>query len=226
MRLSLLVATAMTLLAPLQPVLARITTLTITRVERPTFEGRSFGNVGQYEKLVGRVIGEVDPADRHNSRITDISLAPRNAHDKVEYETDIMVLRPIDRSKGNHKVWYELTNRGSVLAFQQLNDASDGSNNPTKAADAGNGFLMKQGFSILFSGWDVSAAPGGDRFLMKAPVAVNPNQSPIVGPALEEFAIDNSTTVSGALTYPTSSLDKSKATLTVRARYEDGGRRS
>lgn len=82
-----------------------------------------------------------------------------------------MILRPLDRSRGNHKVWYELTNRGSVLAFQQLNDAISGGNDPSKAADAGSGFLMRQGYSLLFSGWDATAAPGDNRFTMKAPIS-------------------------------------------------------
>ena len=124
------------MLATFQTAQARITKITITRVESPTFEGQSFGSVGPYEKLVGRVGGEIDPGDPQNSVITDVGLAPRNAGGKVEYETDIMILRPIDRAKGNHKIWYELTNRGSVVAFSQLNDASSGSNDPTKAADA------------------------------------------------------------------------------------------
>ncbi len=81
-------------LVTFQTAQARITKITITRVESPTFEGRSFGDVGQYEKLVGRVAGEIDPADPHNSVITDINLAPRNAGGKVEYETDIMILAP------------------------------------------------------------------------------------------------------------------------------------
>ena len=200
---------------------ARITKIEITRSELPTFEGRSFGDVGQYEKLVGRVTGEIDPVDPHNSVITDIGLSPRNGGGKVEYETDIMILRPVDRSKGNHKVWYELTNRGLILAFPQLNDASSGGNDPAKAADAGNGFLMRQGYSLLFSGWDTTAAPDGSRFTMKAPVAVNADGSPITGPALEEFSIDNNTTMTEPLTYPAVSLDKSEAKLTIRFRYED-----
>ena len=99
---------------------ARITKITIVRIESPTFEGRSFGKAGQYEKLAGRIAGEVDPADPHNSIITDISLAPRNARGRVEYETDIMILRPIDHSAGNHKVWYKLTNRGAILAISAI----------------------------------------------------------------------------------------------------------
>ena len=196
---------------------ARITKITITKTESPTFDGHVFGNVGRYEKLVGHVTGEVDPADPHNSAITDISGAPRKANGMAEYETDIMILRPVDRAKGNHKTWYELTNRGSIAAFSQFNDGPGG-NDPTKASDAGNGFLMNQGYSILISGWDTTAASG---FRMKAPVAVKMDGSPITGPAMEEFVVDDSKTTSGKLTYPAATLNKSQATLTVRVRTED-----
>jgi hypothetical protein len=209
------------LLTTLQMAQARITKITIARIESPTFEGRSFGKVGQYEKLVGRIAGEIDPGDPHNSIITDVEFAPRNANGKVEYETDIMILRPVDRSAGNHKLWYELTNRGAILAFPQISDAPSGGNDPSKAADAGNGFLMRLGFSILFSGWDTTAALGGNRFVMKAPVAIKSDRSPIIGPALEEFSIDDNTTTTGSLTYPAATLDRSDATLTMRMRYED-----
>ena len=199
---------------------ARITKITITKVESPTFNGRAFGNVGTYEKLIGRVTGEVDPADPHNAVIADITLAPHKANGKVEYETDIMIFRPVDRAKGNHKTWFELTNRGYIAAFSQFNDAP-GTNNPTKAADAGNGFLMSQGYSILISGWDTTAPAIDDRFTTKAPVAVNKDSSPIVGPSMEEFVVDDTKTTSGKLTYPAASLDKSKATLAIRFRTDD-----
>jgi len=42
---------------------ASMTRIEIVRVEKPTFGGTSFGAVGQYEKLVGRAFGEVDPSD-------------------------------------------------------------------------------------------------------------------------------------------------------------------
>jgi hypothetical protein len=121
---STFIAGCVALAATLQVAEARITKISVTRVESPTFEGRVFGSVGPYEKLVGHVEGELDPADQHNSVITDLARAPRNANGKVVYATDIMIIRPIDRSKGNHKVWYELTNRGNVLAFSQFNDAA------------------------------------------------------------------------------------------------------
>jgi alpha/beta hydrolase family protein len=199
---------------------ARITRLNITRIESPTFEGRTFGSVGTYDKFVGRATGEVDPADPRNAVITDLALAPRNARGMVEYETDVMMLRPTDRSKSNHRLWYELTNRGRVLSFAQFNDAAE-TNDPAKASDAGNGFLMRQGYNILISGWDISAPAGGGSFTMKAPVAVNPDGSTISGPAMEEFVIEDGKTLTGSLTYPAASLDKSKAGLTVRVRYDD-----
>jgi hypothetical protein len=195
--------------------------LDITRVESPTFDGESFGAVGQYEKLAGRAYGEANPSDPRDAIITDIDLAPRNAEGMVEYSTDVMILKPIDMSKSNHRLLYELTNRGSVLSLPQLNDATSGGNDPASAADAGNGFLMSHGYTILESGWDVTAAPGGGRFTMSAPVARNRDGSPISGAALEELVVDNTTTKVFPLTYAAATSDKTHASLTVRARYDD-----
>ncbi len=42
---------------------ARLTKIQITSRESPTFAGRTFGSVGQYEKIIGKAFGAVDPAD-------------------------------------------------------------------------------------------------------------------------------------------------------------------
>ena len=91
---------------------ARITKIQVTTKESPTFGGYSWPGVGQYEKIVGKAFGEVDPADPKNAVIVDIALAPRNARGKVEYSFDFYILKPIDLSKGAHKVMYEPPNRG------------------------------------------------------------------------------------------------------------------
>ncbi len=201
---------------------ARITRIEIKRVEQPTFQGRTFGAVGAYEKLVGRAFGEVDPKDPRNAVIVDIANAPKNARGMVEYDTDFMILKPVDLAKGNHRLWFEVNNRGSLGSFQQYNDArSDEGNNPTTAEDAGSGFVMRQGYSIVTAGWDISAPPGDGRFTIHVPVAANADGSPIVGLSMEEFVVDNDRTLAGGLTYPPATLDKSKASLTVRTRYED-----
>jgi hypothetical protein len=199
---------------------ARITKIQITRVESPTFEGTSFGSVGQYEKLVGRAFGEVDPTDPRNAVITDIEFAPKNARGMVEYSVDVYILKPVDTSKGNHRVFFDVNNRGDIRAIRLFNDSASG-NDPTTAADAGNGFLMLEGYTIVLSGWDATVAPGGSRYTITVPVAKNPDGSSIVGPALEEFVIDNAATMTSALTYPAATLDKVQASLTVRVHYTD-----
>ena len=80
---------------------------------------------------------------------------------------------------------------------------------------------MRLGYSVLSVGWDVTVAPGDGRLTMTVPVAKNADGSSIVGPALEEFVIDDATTMQGRLTYPAASLDRSKATLVVRTLTTD-----
>ena len=94
-----LIVLAMLLAAP-SPSDARVTRIEIERVESPTFDGRSFGDVGPYEKLVGRVHAEVDPDAPENAVIADIELAPRNARGMVEYSADLIILRPVDPARG------------------------------------------------------------------------------------------------------------------------------
>jgi len=76
-----------------------ITKIIIDHIQSPTFDGVSFGEIGQYEKLVGRAFGELDPESSLNTVITDLALAPRNAHGKVEYVVDIYILKPVDATR-------------------------------------------------------------------------------------------------------------------------------
>ena len=135
---------------------ARITKIEITSVESPTFKdpvtgmARTFGTAGAYEKLRGKAYGEVDPHDRRNRVITDIELSPRNARGNVEYSMDIYILKPVNLRDGNDKLFVEVNNRGNKL-FGPFN-GSGGGNNPTTAADAGDAFLMNQGYSLAWNG--------------------------------------------------------------------------
>ncbi len=207
------------------PAAARITRIEITGRQSPAFGGTSFGSVGRYEKLTGRIEGEVDPADPLDAGITDIALAPRNARGRVEYSANIMIIRPVDPGRGNHRLLMEINNRGGILSFGLLNDAKANTSDPTSAADAGNGFMMREGYTLAFSGWDpvssLNPLARGGPFLLDAPVARNPDGSEIVGPSLEEFVIDSPNVDKGVLSYPAASLDTSKAQLTVRAQEMD-----
>ena len=215
-RLSVLFACVMVSVAITE---ARITRIEITHVESPTFEGRRFGKVGPYEKLRGKAYGEVDPTDPRNALITDIELAPRNANGKVEYAMDIYILKPVDTSKGNHRLFFEVNNRGSKR-FGNLNGSPQG-NDPTTAADAGDGFLMDRGYSVAWSGWDVAAAPGNDRLTITVPVARHPDGSAIEGRSYEYISFNNDRTATSTLAYPAATLDKNQATLTVKQFLND-----
>ena len=200
---------------------ARITRIEITQIESPAFGGATFGATGMYEKLVGRAFGEVDPHDFRNRDITDLELAPRNARGMVEYDTGIIILRPIDPAAGNRRLFYELTNRGVILTLRAFNESPNASTTNPAPADAGNGFLMRQGFTILFTGWDASAV---GTFASTYPVATRRNGDPIVGPTVEELIFDNppaNQPTTATLSYPAAVLDTAQATLTVRGHYGD-----
>ncbi len=200
---------------------ARVTAINITATESPTFNGASFGSVGQYERINGTITGEVDPSDPHNKIIVDIENAKKNPDGMVGYSIDFQIIRPINLSKGNHRVVFELPNRGGASVLSTLNDSTSG-NNTTTAGMPGNGFLMNEGFTIVEGAWDITAAQGGKSFGVTFPIATNPNGSPITGPATEELVVDFTSTPSTLpLTYPAASQNTSDAKLTVRENYGD-----
>jgi len=219
MHMLLVVLAALALTAA--PARAHITRIVIdpAQSQSPVFEGRVFGpngSVGPYEKLRGKAFGELDPNDPRNAVITDIKLAPRNARGRVEYSMDIFILKPIDLRKGNHKVILDFNNRGE-MRVATFNDAPL-ANDPKTAADAGTGFIMDLGYTVVGNGWDIGATEG---LTITVPVAKNPDGSSITGPSYEYIVFDNPKTVRYELAYPAATLDTAKAALTVRERLDD-----
>jgi hypothetical protein len=200
---------------------ARVKEVVITKTESPAFGGKSFGAVGQYERVSGQILGEVDPKDPGNTIIVDIDLAQKSPNGMVPYSTDFQILRPVDRAKGSKRLIYEITNRGRTNVLGTLNDSKT-ENDTESSGDAGNGFLMREGYVILDTGWDVSAPRNGKLFTATVPIAKNPDGSPITGPNTDEFVIDKGNTpAQQRLTYPAATADKAKASLTVRRNYGD-----
>ena len=200
------------------PLQARVTTLTITQREAPTYGGQIFGRVGQYERIVGTVTGELDPDDRHNAIIQDLKLAPRNARGRVEYVATFTLLKPIDMGKANGGLLYEVVNRGN----KQLASFSVGGDFGNKFANAGDGFFEQQGYTILWSGWQGDVVPGGGRESIQVPVAHNADGSPVTGPVLGLFANVKGNTsqiivFSAPIAYQPLTLDTTQAALTRSA---------
>jgi len=222
-RLTLAVTSALAL-GIVSPASARVTQMTITTVESPTFSGASFGSAGQYERIEGKITGEVDPTNPQNAVIVDVELAPRNPNGTVSYSAAFQIIRPIDLSRGNHRILFDLPNRGGPLALSSFNDSRP-SNNTTTSGSAGNGFLMNQGYTLVEGAWDITVlqgTPGSTGFGVTFPVAKNRDGSSITGPTTEELVVDtNGSPATLPLTYPANSADQSKAQLSVRANYGD-----
>src|SRR5579863_6811544 len=92
---------------------ARITRIVIDQRESPAFSGQAFGKAGTYETLRGHFYGELNPKDPHNTIITDLAFAPRNAKGMVEYSGTFAISTPVDTAKSNHVLLYSVVNRGT-----------------------------------------------------------------------------------------------------------------
>ncbi|HUN48245.1 MAG TPA: alpha/beta hydrolase domain-containing protein [Stellaceae bacterium] len=195
---------------------ARVAKFEILNVESPTFDGRTFGAVGAYEKITARATVALDATDRHNSGIVDLDLAPKNATQEVSAVADVVILRPLDPAKGSGRILYDVVNRGHLLGLALMNDAPP-TDQPSKAADMGNGFLMRAGYTIVWSGWQGDLAPGGGTLTLRVPTAPQ-----YTGPSREEWVFDDERNpVAVRLTYPTADMNPAGATLTVRERERD-----
>jgi hypothetical protein len=169
------------------PARAELKSLEIRR-RVPFAGGAAFGDTGAYEKLVGVAHFAVDPKHPHNRDIVDLQLAPRNAEGKVEFDADFFILVPKDLSKGNRALLYDVNNRGNKLALGMFNSAAN-TNDPTTTEDAGNGFLFRRGYTVVWCGWIGELLPGKNRLLLAAPV-VTEDGKPVRGVVRYEMVTD------------------------------------
>ena len=197
-------------------------------LERTPFAGgASFGAIGPYEKIRGVAHFALDPQAPANARIVDLKLAPRDARGRVSFTSSFIMLRPV-RPQASTLI-YDVNNRGGIAILGQVNGHSPANNDPTTLADAGDGFLMRHGFTLLFSAWtwDVAPQPPGAKPLVFAPpVAKRPDGGEISGSVENEIIVDAPTEVTTyagmhGLTYPPATPDDPAAVLTQRARPDD-----
>jgi len=157
---------------------ARVVRVTIDRRE-PVLGGKAFGLAGPYETLAGTVELALDPALRQNQAVVDLDLAPRNERGEVVFTADVFILKPVDLRRGNGRLYYEVPNRGGKGLLRRLQYAETALD-PRRPAELGDGWLMRQGFSIVWMGWqwDLPERPGLLR--LRAPVATDHGR-PITG---------------------------------------------
>ncbi len=185
--------------------------------------GHAFGAAGAYEKLVGKVEFAIDPLHAANQVIVDLPLAPRNARGLVAYTADFYLIKPVDPKKGNGGLLYEVGNRGGKSIFFALQE-TNGAPDPTTEDDFGDGWLMQQGFSVLWMGWQWDVPDG--RMRMDMPVATDQGR-PITGLVRGNFIPDvraDSQSLADRGHKGYAAIDTASAVMTVRANRTDAPR--
>src|SRR6266581_4941782 len=195
------------LLAWTSPTQARVTRIIVDTKVSPAFGGASFGTAGQYETLAGRVFGELDPNDPHNTIINDIELATRNPNGKVEYMATFFLVKPIDMSKSSHLMWQDVPNRGGriTLAAASRIDGDIGLSSGWQGDDSGDTAHQP--------------APGNTNDYAVVPIARNPDGSSITGVVMGRImnvgGVNSQPIIehSNTLPYKPVTLDTTQATL-------------
>lgn len=166
---------------------ARIDRFEILKTE-PAFEGRRFDGTGEFERIIARAHGSLDPSDRANALIQDIDLAPRNAQGRVEYVTDVEIVRPREAAKSNGVLLFNITNRGNKGALALFNaDIPPNITRINALQDAGDGFLQRTGTTTIWFGWQGDVQSGNGRMLLNLPIARHPDGSAITGVVRSEL---------------------------------------
>jgi tannase/feruloyl esterase/alpha/beta hydrolase family protein len=187
---------------------AQIVRIEITSRE-PMNNGQAVGSVGPFELIRGKVHGELDPKDPHNTIIQDLDLAPRNARGKVEYVATFALAKPVDMAKAARVLLYQVVNRGN-----------------------GQAVVSREGYISLVSGWQGDVIPAANNQTIVVPIARNRNGSAITGPVIARFydvpdgtksALIRLASLGTAQPYPPAGLDQPDARLTWHTRENYSG---
>ncbi len=184
------------LLLVLVLVLGRPAAARVVRVEiesrEDVLDGRPFGVIGPYEKIVGVVYFVFDPNNPMNARIVDLALAPRNADGLVEASANFVVLRPKNPVPGGGVALLEVSNRGGKASLRYFNGGAR-TLDPTNLEDFGDGMLMRLGLTVIWVGWQHDVPLRGGLLRLHVPVAVGENGEPLEGLVRADWVVDRPT---------------------------------
>jgi Alpha/beta hydrolase domain len=216
----------------------------VTKGTGLAFNGASFGPVGTYTYYLSEATAKVSSKDSCAATIVDLKNAV-DSNGNVSYKFDVIIITPTDATKANGTLLYEVNNRTNTPSFAALQDGNGqdlftnvkpeitgaASGGVTTGTGAGNGFLLSQGTTVVWSGWQgdrpqtltvataaITAttkwyAPG-----MSLPIAVNVASSgaKITGGVQDEFIADNATSNLLGTYYSMAAGTEPNATLTIR----------
>ena len=195
----------------------------VSRVEIKTRQdvlaGKTFGDAGPYERILGTVYFSLPVNNPHNGAIVDLKNAVNLRNGEVEFSADFIAIRPKDPHRGNGSLLLENPNRGRSRIIS-LVDGGDWN----IEHDGGDAWLLRNGFTIVSLGWQADAA-GDDPLRFHAPIAKE-NGKTITGllrgdlmlsKPLDEIPLGHLILGSiGGTEYPVSAPGDPRNTLTVR----------
>jgi hypothetical protein len=120
---------------------------TYARVVRVEVTSRSDYWNGTYERIKGRVIYALDPANPHNKQIADLT-------QPVEFSGDVDIVRP--KNGGNGVLYLYVSNRGGRFFVRD--------SNPDE-------WYLRQGFTLADIAWQFDVRPDARLLHFDAPVA-------------------------------------------------------
>ena len=109
----------------------------------------------------------------------------------VEFHANFSLIKPKDITRGNGTVLYEVSNRGGKGMLRYFN-RGQGSNDPMTMAHMGDGFLMQEGFTLLWLGWQFDPPLRDGLMRLSAPVATD-GGDPIRGVVRSEIIVSSLT---------------------------------
>ena len=192
----------------------------------PFAGGVSFGDTGPYERLYGKAHFAIDPEEKGLPDIVDLDLAARNGQGQIEFAATLDIIKPVDLDKGNKRIFYEFSNRGgrSLMGF----NFGVGTDMSTPEY-AGDGFLMRQGYTLVWSGWQGDLIDRGTNVVAYLPFAMEEG-SHLRGRVRQEFNPMAEGILSvgvsagaerGPDVQPYAVVDRATATLTMRQNETD-----
>jgi hypothetical protein len=181
--------------------------------------GKEFGAAGAYERITGRVYFSLPVANAHNQRIVDLGNAVNLKNGEVEFSSDFVAVRPQDPGRGNGSMLLEIPNRGNARILALVDGGDE-----DLSHDAGDGWLLRRGYTMVSLGWQWDAqGEGALRFF--APVA-RENGKTITGLLRGDFMLSKgmpeiplghfSDGHLGGIEYPVAAPDDPRNVLTVR----------
>jgi hypothetical protein len=195
------------------------------RLRRSLAGGKVFGDVGPYAELKGTLRFAIDPKNAANERITDVALAPRDHSGRVEFESDVSILLPVDRRRASGRVMLDVVNRGNTVAVPNFNRATRptfvAGADPDPPVDTGDGFLMRRGFVVISCGWQIDLPEVPGLLGLRGPEALDTNGNRITGRVYTQLQTPSPATHlllsdRGHRPYPAADLDERDAVLLVR----------